>query len=99
MPKRSTTREPFWDVDKLWDCPRCGTALAMATVSPICLKCGEMQKKLLSIEEAGAILQMAVESFPKRVRLDAKSAVCEEFFDVMDLVKVWKAIERLNLGD
>ena len=99
MAKRSTTGEPFGDVDRAWSCPGCGTALAVTSVGLTCLKCGEIQKCLLSIEETGVIIKMAVESFPKRVRLDAEGRVCEEFIDVMTLYRAWKAIERLNLGN
>ncbi len=99
MAKRSTLEELYGDVDRAWGCPSCGTALAVTSVGLTCLRCNEIQKRLLSIEEGGAILKMAVESLPKRVRLDEKGEVCEEFIDVMDLVKAWKAIERLNLGN
>ena len=97
MAKRSTTREPFWDVDRAWGCPSCGTALAVTTCGLACLKCGEIQKCLLGIEEAGAILKMSLESFPKRVRLDAKGRVCEELIDAMDLLKAWNAIRGLKV--
>ena len=99
MAKKSTTGEPFGDVDTAWGCPSCGTALAVTSVGLTCLRCGEIQKCLLSIEEAGAILKMTLESFPKRLRLDAKGRVCEEYIDVKDLVRVWKAIGRVNFGN
>jgi len=106
VPKKSTTKKPtleelYGDVDRVWGCPTCGTPLAVATVGLYCTECRQMQKRLLTIEEAGAILKMDLESesFPKRVRLDEKGEVCEEFVDSMDLVKMWKAIERLNLGN
>lgn len=93
--------ELYKDVDRVWDCSTCGTPLAVTTVAPFCPKCGEMQKRLLSIEEAGKILKMDLksESFPTRVRLDEKGKICEEFVDAMDLVRMWRAIERLKLGD
>ena len=97
--KRSTTGDSFGDVDRAWGCPRCGTALAVTSGGLDCLKCGWIQKRLLSVEEAAAILKMTLESFPKRLRLDAKGRVCEELIDVMTLYRAWKAIEGANLGD
>ncbi len=104
MAKRSTTKKPtleelYGDVDKVWGCPKCGTALAVTSIGPACLKCGEAQKCLLSVDEAGAILKMILESFPKRLHLDAEGAVLEELVAVKDLIRAWKAIERLNLGN
>lgn len=71
----------------------------MATVSPLCLKCGEVQKCFLSIEEATVILKMALESesFPKRVRLGEKGEVLEEFIDVLNLVRMWRALKGLKI--
>ncbi len=104
MAKRSTTKKPtleelYGDVDRVWGCQSCGTALAVASVGLICLGCEEIQKRLLTPEEAGGILKMTLESFPKRVRLDEKGRVCEEFIDVMDLVRMWKAVERVDIGN
>jgi len=100
-PKRSTMKKStvnnWGDVDRVWGCPSCGTLLAVATVTPICLKCGEVQKCLLSVEEATHILKMILESFNKRVRLDAEGKVCEEFIDVMDLVRMWRALKGLKV--
>ena len=104
MAKRSTTKKPtleelYGDVDRAWDCSNCGTPLAVATVGLYCTECRQMQKRLLTIEEAGATLQMTLELFNKRVRRDVKGNVLEEFIDVKDLLRAWKAIERLNLGN
>lgn len=85
------------DVDRAWDCPSCGTPLAVASYGLDCLKCGQVQKRLLSVEEASTILKTILELFDKRVRLDAEGRVCEEFIDLKDLVKAWKAIEQANL--
>ena len=91
MAKRSTTKKPtleelYGDVDRAWDCSNCGTALAVTSVGLCCIECRQMQKRLLSVEEAAVIIEMVVkttlESFPKRVRLDAKGRVCEEFIDL-----------------
>jgi len=61
-----------------------------------CLKCSCIQKRFLSVEEAGGIL---LGSFPKRVRLDEQGRVCEELIDIFTVYRAWKAIERLDLGN
>ena len=99
--KKPTLEELYRDIDKVWGCPKCGTLLAVTSVGLTCLRCGEMQKRLLSVEEAGVIIEMIVkttlESIPKRVRQDEKGRVLEEFFDVLDLVRAWKALKTLKV--
>ena len=101
MAKRSTLKsmeELYGDIGKVWPCPTCGTPLAVTSFGLTCTSCG-VQKRLLNAEEAMQILKMILESFPKRLHLDAEGAVLEELVDAMDLVRLWKAIERLNLGN
>jgi len=100
--KRSTTKKPtlegiYGDVDRAWPCSNCGTAMAVTSLTLTCLKCGYIQKCLLSIEEAGAILKMTLESFPKRLRLDATGRAREELIDVLVLLKAWKALKGLKV--
>ena len=99
MAKRSTLKsmeELYRDVDRVWDCPSCLTPLAVTSAGPICPRCGEMQKRLLSVEEAMQILKMALELFPKRLHLDAEGRVLEELVDSMDLVRLWKAMGLIH---
>jgi len=81
-------------IGRAWDCGNCGVALAVASWGLTCIRCG-VQKRLLSIEEAGVIIKTAVESLPRRVRLDGKGRIVEEFIDSLDILKAWKA-ERLK---